>query len=601
MDLNNIYKTRLESYQQAQAAKARQIWNIGTARLLLFVVMVYCFISWFSSEFEAQFYIYITLGLLPVFIYLLRIHQAAIDAKELLDQLVLINQKEWAAQENYQAQFDGGIELQEQGHDYNADLDLFGESGLFAHLNRTATASGKRALADLLQHPLKDKAAIEQQQKTVAALAPLLDFRQEFLAQGFGKDDTLHDSTYLKNWAETAPAFIHNIFWKIVRVVMPVLGVGSLVYWAVASDYRIFLLVVLANALLLGIRGKYVGQEHNLIGKRQDILRLYVALLHLTQTQDFEATPQLQNIRQSALDAEAAFKQLSSIVGYFDQRLNIFVGLGLNLVILYDIHCLFALEYWKRDHKKSLGSWLDSVAELDALLSLATFSYNHPEFNFPQIKKSDRLYIKAQALGHPLIDPALRVDNTVDLGNPQQVYVVTGSNMAGKSTFLRCVAINLLLAKCGAPVCAESFECSLMDIKTSMRVQDSINAQTSYFQAELLRLQYIIEELKKGQPTFIILDEILKGTNSEDKLLGSQLLVRYFLQFNALVMVATHDLELGDLEKELPQQIANLCFESIIQNDELEFDYQLNKGIAKNKNATFLMKKMGIVPKEMLS
>jgi DNA mismatch repair ATPase MutS len=140
-----------------------------------------------------------------------------------------------------------------------------------------------------------------------------------------------------------------------------------------------------------------------------------------------------------------------------------------------------------------------------------------------------------------------------------------------------------------------------MDIKTSMRVQDSINAQTSYFQAELLRLQYIIEELKKGQPTFIILDEILKGTNSEDKLLGSQLLVRYFLQFNALVMVATHDLELGDLEKELPQQIANLCFESIIQNDELEFDYQLNKGIAKNKNATFLMKKMGIVPKEMLS
>lgn len=601
MDLKQIYKTRLDTFQEQQGQKAKQIWNIGTARLVLFIGMVYCFVRWFGSEFEAQLYIYILLGLLPIFIILLRIHQAAIDAKVLLDQLVLINQKELAAQEQHQAQFDGGIELQESNHDYNADLDLFGENGLFAHLNRTATVSGKRALGHLLQHPYKDKVIIEEQQQTIQALAPLLDFRQEFLAQGFGKDDTLNDSNYLKNWAETAPAFINNTFWKITRLVMPILGIGSLSYWVIASDYRPFLLVVLINAIFLGLRSKYVGQEHNLIGKRQEILRLYVALLNLTQAQDFESTPQLRSIRQAALDAKTAFKSLSKIVGYFDQRLNIFVGLGLNLVILYDIQCLFALEYWKRDHKESLGSWLESVAKLDALLSLATFSYNHPDFTFPQTEKSEQLYITAKDLGHPLINPADRIDNDVYLGNPHQVYVVTGSNMAGKSTFLRCVAINLLLAKCGAPVCASSFQCSLMDIKTSMRVQDSINAQTSYFQAELLRLQYIIEELKKGQPTFIILDEILKGTNSEDKLLGSQLLVRYFLQFKALVMVATHDLELGELQEQLPQQVANLCFESTIQEDELNFDYQLNTGIAKNKNATFLMKKMGIVPKEMLS
>lgn len=601
MDLNSIYKSRLDTYQKQQVEKAKYIWNIGTARLILFVGMVYCIVRWFGSEFEGQMYIYVVLAILPVFLFLLRIHQSAIDAKILLDQLVRINEKELAAQENYQAQFDGGIELQELEHDYNADLDLFGESSLFAHLNRTATVSGKRALAQLLQHPFKEERAIEEQQKTIQALAPLLDFRQQFLAQGFGKDDNLNDSYYLKNWAETEPAFINNVFWKIARLVMPILGVGSLIYWAVASDYRIFLGVVVSNALLLGLRNKYVGQEHNLIGKRQEILRLYVALLNLTEAQNFEATTQLKNIRQVALDAKIAFKRLSHIVGYFDQRLNIFVGLGLNLVILYDIQCLFALEYWKKDNKKSLGSWLESVAELDALLSLATFSYNHPEFTFPQIKKSDQLYIKAHNLGHPLIDPTLRIDNDVALGDPHHVYVVTGSNMAGKSTFLRCVAINLLLAKCGAPVCAQEFECSLMDIKTSMRVQDSINAQTSYFQAELLRLQYIIGELKKGHPTFIILDEILKGTNSEDKLLGSQLLVRYFLQFKALAMVATHDLELGDLAEELPQKVANLCFESTILNDELSFDYQLNNGIAKNKNATFLMKKMGIVPKEMLS
>ncbi len=601
MDLNNIYKTRLETYQQQQAEKAKRIWNIGTARLFLFAAMVYCVVRWFGSEFEAPFYLYTMLGILPVFVLLLRMHQTAIDAKTLLDQMVLINAKELAAQENYQAQFDGGIELQELEHDYNADLDLFGESGLFAHLNRTATVSGKRALGQLLQHPLNEKAAIEEQQQTVQALAPLLDFRQEFLAQGFGKDYTLNDSAHLKKWAETPPAFINNTFWKIIRLVMPLLGSASLLYWVFAYNYVPFLGIVLLNASLLGLRSKYVGAEHTLIGKRQDVLRLYVALLQLTQAQNFEATAQLRDISKAALDAKAAFKRLSNIVSYFDQRLNIFVGLGLNLVILYDIHCLFALEYWKKDNKTALGSWLESVSELDALLSLATFSYNHPAFTFPQVKKSEELYISAKNLGHPLIDPAERIDNDVALGCPHQVYVVTGSNMAGKSTFLRCVAINLLLAKCGAPVCAQDFECSLMDIKTSMRVQDSINANTSYFQAELLRLQYIIGELKKGQPTFIILDEILKGTNSEDKLLGSQLLVRYFLQFKALAMVATHDLELGDLQEELPEQVANLCFESTIQDDELNFDYQLNRGIAKNKNATFLMRKMGIVPKEMLS
>jgi hypothetical protein len=609
MDLNNIYKNRLATFQEQQAKKGKRIWNIGTARLVLFVAMVYCLVRWFGSEFEAQYYVYILAGLIPVFVVLLRLHQTAIDEKMLLDQLVLINEKELAAQENHQAQFDGGIELQEPIHDFNADLDLFGESGLFAHLNRTATVNGKRSLAQLLQHPLNNTAEIEEQQQSIKVLAPLLEFRQAFLAQGFGRassdapnsKDAVSDSDYLQQWAETPPAFINNTLWKIIRVVMPILGIGTLLYWMLASNFLPFLGIIIVNGALLSLRSKYVGQEHTLLGKRQDILRLYVALLQLTEVQNFDETAQLRSIRQAALDAKAAFKKLSAIVGYFDQRLNIFVGLGLNLVALYDIHCLFALEHWKEANKDSLGSWLERVAELDALLSLATFYYNHPTFTFPQVKKSEQLYITAKQMGHPLIDPAVRIDNDVNLGHPQQVYVVTGSNMAGKSTFLRCVAINLLLAKCGAPVCAQQFECALMDIKTSMRVQDSINAQTSYFQAELLRLQYIIEELKKGHPTFIILDEILKGTNSEDKLLGSQLLVRYFLQFKALAMVATHDLELGDLQEELPEQVANLCFESTIQNDELDFDYQLNSGIAKNKNATFLMKKMGIVPREMLS
>ncbi|BDS11635.1 MutS-related protein [Aureispira anguillae] len=597
MNLEKIYQERLDNFVVQQKEKAQRMWQIGNVRVGLFVLMVYLLVKFFGSEFQDMYWWWGFLATLPIFIFFVRLHQRHFDEKRRIDELVIINQKELDIVQNNRPQFDGGKEYDDPMHDYCSDLDLFGPSGIFAFLNRTSTSKGKQRLANLLKAPLEEPTQIYQQQKAVQVLAPKIDFRQEFMANGRITEDTLEDISYLKEWAEAPMAFLNAPFWRIIRVLMPLIALSALGYFIVSLNHVPLLIVGLFNFGLLGIKSKYVGKEHTAIGQRQEILKMYVSLLNLANQQEFEDSAVLNEIKEVAEAAQSGFGRLSTIVNYFDQRLNIFVGLGLNLLILYDVHCLFALEGWKQKHKAFLTNWLESVAALDTLVSLATFNYNNPELNFPQLEKTDELFIEASALGHPLIPRAERVCNDTKLGAQHRVFVVTGSNMAGKSTFLRCVAINLLLAKCGAPVCATKFRCSIMDIMTSMRVQDSISQQTSYFQAELLRLQYIINTLKKGKPSFIILDEILKGTNSEDKLLGSQLLVRHFIEFNCLAMVATHDLELGNMQDELPTKVENLCFESIIENEELSFDYQLNRGIAKNKNATFLMRKMEIIPR----
>lgn len=600
MNLEKIYQERLNDFLKQQKEKASKMFQIGNIRVALFVLMVYCLVQFFSSEFETMYWWWGFLGVLPVFIFFIRLHQRHFDEKRRIDELVVINEKELKALETNRPQFEGGGEFDDPRHDYCSDLDLFGSAGLFAFVNRTSTAKGKERLANLFKQPFENPKTIYTQQEAVKVLSPKVDFRQAFMANGRITEDTLDDIAYLQAWAEAPVAFLESIPWRIARIILPLLSIVALVYFIITFNHLPLVVMGTLNFALLGVKSKYVGKEHTEIGKRQEILRMYVSLLDLANQEDFGDAAILNEIKETAKAAQSGFGRLTKIVDYFDQRLNIFVGLGLNLLILYDVHCLFALEAWKKKHKQFLTKWLDSVAELDGLISLATFNYNNPELNFPQLEKSDKLYVHAEALGHPLIPVQERVCNDTKLGSQHKVFVVTGSNMAGKSTFLRCVAINLLLAKCGAPVCATSFKCSIMDIMTSMRVQDSISQQTSYFQAELLRLQYIIQSLKEGKPTFIILDEILKGTNSEDKLLGSQLLVQHFLDFNCLAMVATHDLELGNMQDDLPNQVENLCFESIIENDELSFDYKLNRGIAKNKNATFLMRKMEIVPKELL-
>ena len=270
------------------------------------------------------------------------------------------------------------------------------------------------------------------------------------------------------------------------------------------------------------------------------------------------------------------------------------MNMWVNSFVLYDLQCVYRLEQWKALHARNLEQWIDMLGELEVLSTLGTFSFNHSEFCTPVIQEP--LEIAATGLGHPLISSNELVVNDVLLNSNQQVLIVTGANMAGKSTFLRTIGVNLVLALMGAKVSAKEFRCPIIGLRTGMRTADSLKDHQSYFYAELNRLKAIIDELRSDRPLFILLDEILKGTNSNDKQSGSIALVKQLLPHSCLALIATHDLVLGGLEKEHPGRIRNYCFEALIENDQLSFDYKLKPGMAQKMNATFLMKKMGIIP-----
>jgi len=266
----------------------------------------------------------------------------------------------------------------------------------------------------------------------------------------------------------------------------------------------------------------------------------------------------------------------------------------MNIFFLWDIRQSIRLERWQEKYSPHMASWFDAMAETDAYISLAGYAYNNPEYVFPDVIESENLNFQANDIGHPLIHADNRVCNAFAAGGWGSFTILTGANMAGKSTFLRTIGVNMVLASCGAPVCARSLTLSPVELVTSIHTIDSLANNESYFYAELKRLKLIIDMLKDGKQVFIILDEILKGTNSKDKQAGSRALVKQLISLQASGIIATHDLSLGDLENTFPEHVKNRCFEIKIEDDKLEYSYLLNEGIARNMNATILMEKMGI-------
>jgi DNA mismatch repair ATPase MutS len=255
---------------------------------------------------------------------------------------------------------------------------------------------------------------------------------------------------------------------------------------------------------------------------------------------------------------------------------------------------MFHLWRWHQQHHSEIAGWLDTIAAFDELVSFAGFAGNHPGFVYPEVANGDFVF-KSEQLGHPLLPQNKRVGNDFSVAGWSKAVIVTGANMAGKSTFLRTVGVNLILAEAGAPVCAQSMVFTPVQLFTNMRTTDSLQKEESYFFAELKRIKRVLELLENGMPVFVILDEMLKGTNSVDKLNGSKELVKKLLQLPAVSLIATHDLKLSEMEADFPKQVANLCFEIRIENNEMVFDYKLSPGVTQTMNATFLMRKMGII------
>ncbi|MBN1924213.1 MAG: hypothetical protein JW798_00125, partial [Prolixibacteraceae bacterium] len=331
-------------------------------------------------------------------------------------------------------------------------------------------------------------------------------------------------------------------------------------------------------------------------GKRVKILKKYASLFQMIETVEWksaEGKAIIDELNGYGLPSENIGK-LSRIVAAFDHRNNFFVGLFGNMMFLWDIVYSCRLIKWHNENKTAYATWNRVYALFDSLISLANFSFNNQGYCYPKFQNGEFM-LSAKGLGHPLIDPGKRVVNDFELSGSRKLVIVTGANMAGKSTFLRTIGVNMVLGQCGAPVCASEMVFCPVKVFTNMRTNDSLFDDESYFFAELKRIKFIFDNLEKGVSMLIILDEMLKGTNSIDKLSGSQKLLKKLVEKGAPAIVATHDLKLTSMADEFPRNIQNKCFEITIENDEMQFNYLLQDGVTQTMNATFMMKKMGII------
>jgi DNA mismatch repair ATPase MutS len=586
-----FYSEKIKYYETQTGIIKRKVNFFSVFRLIgftAFAASVYLYIQQRES-----FFIISSIAFFALFIWLVRISLNLKEQQSLFEKLLFINKNELNVVENKSNQFNNGQSFLTH-ESYLDDLDIFGESSLYHLLNRTTTSHGSTQLAGLLSKPFLAKNDIEEFQDAVRILSIQTDQRQLLNAHGLLHDENKGNLHSITEWLKIHSQLNHKWWLKILRIVLPVYNIAAALYY-LSEDHLVPLLIGIgASSLLVGIYIKYINGQHLLISQKQEILNQYAAILKIFGTVDKGPSQKLQEMQATTAKAFHAMNRLSQLSSFFDQRMNLVVAVFFNMLFVYDLQCLLALEKWKEKYKNDFDEWINCVGNIECVNSLATFAFNNPGYTYPLVS-GHGLQVSAKQMAHPLIPAKESIPNDFEIGNSSTLQLVTGSNMSGKTTFLRTIGVNLILAQCGAPVCAGSFSFTPMNILSSIRVSDSLQEHTSYFMAELKKLQQIINHLKNGEPALVMIDEILRGTNSDDKTHGSEQFIRKLLQYKCMALFATHDLSLGILENEFPGIISNYCFESVIENNELYFDYKLQRGIAKNKNASFLMKKMDII------
>lgn len=538
----------------------------------------------------------LTASFFGLLIYVARRHQKTQSKIKRARVLKSLTEQELKALEGNFRDFANGLSYLDKNHSYAFDLDVFGEGSLFQRINRTFSENGSAMLASRLTAPFKNAATIKRIQQGVKELSFKPQWMLNFRTTGEMIPADTNKQSLIAFFKTSYPQFRNSAIKSLLAVIpaLTFLMLGLTIVGMVS--FSLFVLYILLFPL--GITAMYfntITLIHNKLGKQARKLQHYRRLLEYLEAEEWTSEQMQQfhdETKSGGKEASATIQQLRHILEQFDYRLNLIAAIILNVLFLWDIRMVRKLEFWKENNASQVEKCLRVINEVEVIVSQATFSYNHPGYAFPE--PTEDVLIQANNAGHPFIDPQKRVDNPVDFTGWDEFKVITGGNMAGKSTYLRTIGINLILAMTGNPVCAETFRFSPITLITSIRSDDSLQENESLFYAELKKLRDIIQRLERGEKLFLLLDEILKGTNSEDKRKGSLALLRQLLQYKTSGAIATHDLAVGGLKQEFPGSIQNYCFEIEIDDQSLHFDYKLRKGMAKNLNATFLMKRMGI-------
>ena len=489
--------------------------------------------------------------------------------------------------------FEDGEEFIHSDHPYSYDLDLFGPDSFFNRINRTVTKLGKEKLANSLLDLDLDTSRIQLKQSAIQELGKLFNWRTLFLSFGI---DSKYDLEKLASslHGESKRSFFSSVAFRIALLSSSLITISCIIasiYGVISSSIAgsLFLLQLLVAILL---SGKVSGAAYEVSGLLKGF-KSYRELINHVMDGKFENQLLVDLKRKLEVDKNTdikkAFRELASILNRFDQRGNLLTFVLLNGLFISDLWILSDYLRWKRKNAINMPVWVDVLGEFDMLVSLGTYAYNHKENVIPELLDNHQAVFEARGLYHPFISKDVVVGNDFSLYK-NTFAIVTGANMAGKSTFLRAVGVNFIMALNGLPVCADSFQITPMRLFSSMRTSDNLVKNISYFNAELIRLEELIYYCKKNEHTLIILDEILKGTNSIDKLNGSKLLLQEISKLPVSGVIATHDLELTKLG-ENSDKFENYCFE-IELSENIKYTYKMGKGVAQNLNATYLLKKI---------
>lgn len=585
------YNSLADRYRSETANLKRSYDTYSFIRLILAIAMI---ISIYFSATSGQWvYAVIPVALLALFVLCVKKHRSILWQRKMAGNLANINSDEAGFLSSGKNPFNDGARYTDSAHFYTYDLDVFGPDSLFQYLNRTTTYVGEAKLAGSLQHPFSPEEVLLRQE-AVKELSANPGWRQNISALGRITRDSENDYRKLVAWSENRGNAVSKPV-MILAFVLPALLIfataGCLAGWI---TWKWIMVAFTANLTLTGTQLKKIKSELIDSGNVAEIIRHYGLILAAIETEPFRSELLTKWQEILAHRNRSASKELENLSKLFLKLQGINFDLGalfLNGTMTYHIHALRSLLQWKQAHAAELYNWLEVMGEIEALSSYANFAFNNPDYTYPVLNPG--LELDFEAMGHPLITGGARVDNSIRL-TPDNFMILTGSNMSGKSTFLRALGINMVLAGTGAPVCAKHARVCLLPVLVSMRQADSLSSGESYFFAEVKRLKAIMDRLEE-QPCLVLLDEILRGTNSDDKQSGTIGVIKRIISRPALGGIATHDLAVCRLTEEYPQRLENKNFEVEIVDGELVFDYKLRNGVCRNKSATFLMKKMEII------
>lgn len=590
------FEQRFKKLTELETEKAKEANRLSNLRLVSFLAGAAAVIAAFV-KLGVFFGILAALIALAVFIYLIMRHNRV--SKELagLKCMAEVNRMYMERLGPGWTSFgDNGSEFSDPEHRYADDLDIFGPKSLYQWISCSNTWYGRLKLRDLLAFPDKEPASIKRRQEAVKELIRKLDFCQELQSEGMQAKGVSEDPEKLLGYTEShsdgyrKKGFI-NIFYAL-----PFLLVLSFVLWSLGGPVPFFvpvLLLTLQMVIFAAGFKKNAGICSTVYGMRK-YLGAYTNLLKCIENEAFD-NDHLNELKKKLFTADSSasdsLRALEGIVNAVDLKFSSVLYFLLNVILLWDYHCAFALEEWKEKYGGNIRRWLETIGEMEALSSLAVIGHLHPDWCWPELGEGEPGFSSAM-IGHPLIreEECVRNDFVLEKG----ACVITGSNMSGKTTLLRTVGINLVLAYAGAPVFAERLECGLMDVFTSMRVHDDLGSGISTFYAELLRVKKIIDHSHQEIPMIFLIDEIFMGTNSPDRITGARSVLKNLNRKWIIGLISTHDFELCELEQENRMKIKNYHFTEKYAGNEIKFDYKLKPGRSTTTNAKYLMKMVGI-------